>query len=145
MSKRRLGFSRERDLARLFWKRGFACLRGPASGAKTKRIIYPDLVVMKKSTIFVMEIKTRGKKEPIYIEEEKIERLIEFARRAGGIPLIAVKYMDGSKWKFIHIDNLFKTPKGNYKVDPDILAKHGLDIKALDTLASKIQKLHDFL
>ncbi|HIC99009.1 MAG TPA: Holliday junction resolvase, partial [Pyrodictiaceae archaeon] len=37
------GFEAERDLARRLWQKGFAVIRAPASGAKTKHYVYPDL------------------------------------------------------------------------------------------------------
>ncbi|RLG75715.1 MAG: Holliday junction resolvase [Thermoprotei archaeon] len=144
-SKRRLGFSRERELVRLFWKKGFACIRGPASGAKTRRIIYPDLIALKNGAIFIIEVKTRESKEPIYIDREKIIRLKEFARRAKGLPLIAIKFIGQTRWRFLHVNDLIETPKGNFKVDLEVLAKKGLTIEALEALASKTTKLNRFL
>ena len=144
-SKRRLGFSRERDLVRLFWKKGFACIRGPASGAKTKKVIYPDLVALKNGVIFVIEVKTRDSREPIYIEKEKIVRLREFANRAGGLPLVAIKYVGHGKWKFLRIEDLLETPKGNYKVDPEVVSKKGLSIEALEAMVSKTKNLDAFI
>jgi len=144
-SRRKLGFSRERDLVRLFWKKGFACIRGPASGAKTRRVIYPDLVAIKNGTIFVIEVKTRDSREPIYIEKEKIVRLKEFANRAGGLPLVAVKYVGHGKWKFLRLEDLSETPKGNYKVDPEVVSKKGLSIEALEAIASKTKGLNAFI
>ncbi len=112
---RQRGFNAERELAVKLWRKGFAVVRGPASGSKTKRIIYPDLVAMYQGRIFVFEVKMRSKIESIYIEEEKINRLQEFARRAGGQALLAVK-IKGIGWKIIPLDKLEKANQ-YYKVD----------------------------
>ncbi len=144
-SKRKLGFARERDLARLFWKKGFACIRGPASGAKAKRVVYPDIVAMKNGKIFVIEVKTREKRETIYVEKTKVERLIEFSKRAGGSAFLAVKYMDGSGWKFIPVEKLETTSAGNYRLTPEIVAKEGLSLNDLISIASNTLSLDRFL
>jgi len=144
-SKRKLGFARERDLARLLWRKGFACVRGPASGAKAKRIIYPDLVAIKNGKIFVIEVKTREKRETIYIERLKIERLVEFSKRAGGRAFLAIKYMDGSEWRFIPIEKLETTPAGNYRLTPKTVAKEGLTLSDLVSIASNTISLDEFI
>ncbi len=143
--RRRLGFSRERDLARLFWKKGFACIRGPASGAKAKKVVYPDLVAMKNGKIFVIEVKTREKRETIYVEKSKIERLLEFSKRAGGLALVAIKYMGGSGWRFIPIEKLEITPAGNYRISPETVVKKGLTLSDLISIALNTLSLDRFL
>ena len=130
MSRRKLGFQRERNLVKMFWKHGFACMRAPASGAKTRRVIYPDIVAMKDGVIFVIEVKTREKTESIYIERGKIERLTEFADRAGGYAYIAVRFLDRPVWLFIPAEKLRKTKTGNYCIDSNTL-KEALTFKEL--------------
>ncbi len=123
MSYKNKGFARERELARYLWKQGFAVIRAPASGAKTKRVVYPDIIAIKKGRIFVIEVKTRERPETIYIDKQKIHRMIEFIERSSGEGFIAVKIMDGRGWRFIPITMLEKTPKGNYKVSVELLEK----------------------
>ncbi len=113
---RRRGISRERELARILWKHGFAVLRAPASGAKTKRLAYPDIVALKNKTILVFEVKTREKPSTIYINKKQYMKLREFVERSGGIGFIAVKIMDGRGWRFIPLDSLEETSGGNYRV-----------------------------
>jgi len=141
---RRLGFQRERALVQSLWKLGFACVRGPASGSKTRRVIYPDIVAMKEGTILVIEVKTSDRRKPIYIERRQVERLKEFARRAGGIPLIGVSFADGTGWKFVRVEDLVKTRGGNYKVDDEVLAK-SLSLRDLARIADKSHKLDEYL
>ena len=142
--RRRVGFQRERDLVVKLWKLGFACIRAPASGSKTKRTPYPDLVAIKDGRVFVMEVKTREKRETIYIPDTQIRKLLEFARRSGGVPLIAVKYMDGSGWKFIRVDYLERTQTGSWKITPELYDK-GYTIEDLLAMSRPEQKLTRFL
>lgn len=141
-----MGFQRERDLVKLLWKKGFACMRAPASGSKVKRAIYPDVIALKNGYILVFEVKTREKKETIYIDSEKISKLVEFIRRAGpkAYAFIAVKFMNGSEWKFIPISILEQTPSGKFKVSSEVYAK-GLTLKELCSLVEGVTSLDKFL
>ena len=119
----RAGIQHERDLALKLWRMGFAVIRGPASGAKAKRILYPDLVAIRSGKIYAFEIKTRIREKPIYIEREQIEKLLEFIRRSGGKAYIAVKIVGSSGWKLVPLEMLEKTRSGNYKLDNEAIAK----------------------
>ncbi len=48
------GTEYERDLAYKLYQRGWAVIRAPASGAKAKRYLYPDLVAIKKGRILAI-------------------------------------------------------------------------------------------
>ncbi|MEM0027244.1 MAG: Holliday junction resolvase Hjc [Ignisphaera sp.] len=100
------GISAEHELVRKLWKMGFAVIRGPASGAKIKRGIYPDLVALKDSKIFVFEVKRRKELKTIYIEAKQVLKIIEFARRAGGEPLLAIKIDSLKTWKVIELNKI---------------------------------------
>lgn len=142
---RRRGFARERDLVRKLWEAGFACVRGPASGAKARRIFYPDVVAIRNGRVYVFEVKTRRKLETIYIDRRKLLNLIDFARRAGGRAFIAVKIVDGaSDWRFIPIEKLEKTSSGMFRVTPEIYRHHGLRISDLIADATGQRRLIDF-
>ena len=73
------GVRAERDLVHRFWDAGFAVLRAPASGGGTL-LPRPDLIAgsVKRKKFFVLEIKTVGK-NILYINEEQIIGLLEFA------------------------------------------------------------------
>ena len=116
-SKNRIrGFSHERDLARRLFRLGFAVIRAPASGSKAKHMIYPDLVAMKDGKIFAFEIKTTSKPRDIYIPKHQIDKLVEFCRRAGATPFVAVKIINHTGWRFIKLESLERTKSNNYKV-----------------------------
>ncbi|ADI31793.1 Holliday junction resolvase Hjc [Staphylothermus hellenicus] len=120
---RRRGFAHERDLLLKLWRRGFAVIRAPASGAKARRFAVPDIVAIKNNRVLAFEVKTAEKKKTIYIPKHQVEKLLVFIRRAGGYGFIAVKIVGESGWRFIEVDKLEKTASGNYKVSPDMLVK----------------------
>jgi Holliday junction resolvase len=128
-SIRRRGFEAERELVRKLWRKGFAVVRAPASGAKAKRIIYPDVVAIYQGRVLVFEVKTRSKLEAIYIEGDKVLKLKEFARRAGGEAFIAVK-IKGEGWYFIPLEALNYTGK-HYRLDAETIKEQGLRFEEL--------------
>ncbi len=142
--RRRRGFMHERDLVLKLWKRGFAVLRAPASGSKTRRIIYPDLVAIKNGVIMVFEVKTTREKKPVYIPKHQVEKLREFLKRSGGYGFIAVKIVGDMGWRFIPLDELEETSGGNYKVSLEKLSS-SLRISDLVAIASKNKTLMDYI
>ncbi|ABM81109.1 Holliday junction resolvase Hjc [Hyperthermus butylicus] len=127
------GFNAERELARKLWSRGFAVVRAPASGSKAKHVFYPDLVAMYRGKIFVFEVKYRTTSETIYIEKEKILKLVDFAERAGGKAYIAIKLL-GKGWLVVPVDNLAETAGGRYKID-----LNSMKVLTLDEFVNRIQ------
>ncbi len=142
--RRRRAFARERDLVRLLWKRGFACMRAPASGSKVKRTVYPDIVAIWRGKVLVFEVKTSEQKRTIYVPREQVNKIIEFAKRAGGQAFIAVKIVgQGEPWKFIPVEKLEHTSGGNYKVSIDLLKK-ALTIRDLERITGMTHGLDDY-
>ncbi|MEM1610069.1 MAG: Holliday junction resolvase Hjc [Sulfolobales archaeon] len=140
----RAGVQQERDLALRLWEMGFAVIRGPASGAKAKRILYPDLVAIRSGSIYIFEVKTRVREEPIYIEKNQVEKLLEFARRSGGKAFIAVKIVGSSGWKLVPIEMLKPTRGGNYKIDEEDLSK-ALTLKDIHAEVLRAKRLDEFI
>jgi len=143
-TSRQKGFYYERSLARKLWSKGLAVIRGPGSGGGSRDIVQPDLVAVKNGKIFVFEIKVRWKRNTIYINKEKVKRLKEFAKRAGGEPFIAVKIIDHIDWKFIPVDQLEKTGKGNYKLSMESL-REALTLSNLLGLIDNSRKITDYV
>ncbi len=143
MSRRTRGFSRERELARLLYKRGFAVIRAPASGAKAKRVSYPDIVAIKNSVVLVFEVKTREKPCSIYIDKRQYMKLLDFVERSGGYGFIAVKIMDGRGWRFIPLEMVEETRGGNYKVSVEAIEK-GYRLDDIVRLCSKTRCILDW-
>jgi len=88
---RRRGFQAERELVKKLWDRGFAVIRAPASGSGARRIFYPDIVAIYHGKVFIIEVKYRSSGNPIYISRDKINKLLNFAKRANAQILIAIK------------------------------------------------------
>ncbi len=143
--RRRKGFHYERELARTLWRKGFACMRAPASGAKVKRVKYPDVVAIKNGVTLVFEVKTRSKPGAIYIERKQVEKIVEFASRAGGRAFIAVRVLDGRGWRFVPVEELEETRGGNYKVSEEVLENKSLSLEELIRMADKTAKLDQFM
>jgi len=133
------GFSHERDLARKFFRLGFAVMRGPASGAKSNHIIYPDIVAIKDGVIFVFEVKTSTKDRIIYVPKHQVDKLIEFSKRANALPFIVVKIVGKTGWRFIKIEYLDITKSGNYKITPALIY-NGMTFSDIISLTSKIKQ-----
>lgn len=140
------GFQKERELVRKLWEEGFACIRAPASGAKVRRSVQPDIIAIRNNVIFVMEVKTRKNSKSVYIEGEKIEKLTEWAKRAGtnAIPLVALYVSREHGWRFIPVSLLELTGGGYYKVNLDNMSRL-YDINVLKALSDKSLKIEKFL
>ncbi|NOZ89022.1 MAG: Holliday junction resolvase [Crenarchaeota archaeon] len=119
-SARRRGFDAERELALRLWSKGFAVVRGPASGSRARRLIYPDLVALYHGRIFVFEVKYRRSGGPLYVEAEQARRLEEFARRAGGEAYIAVK-VPRRGWRLVPLESAAYTPSGRLRIGEEEL------------------------
>jgi Holliday junction resolvase len=132
------GVRAERELANILWSKGFAVIRGPASGAGVRKRFQPDLVAMKAGKILVIEVK-RTSSLPVYLRSEQVVGLSEFARRAGGIAYIAVK--DKNKgWRFFKIDEVKTTKGGGFKVEGE-----GLPLENFLSEVLSIRKITDFI
>ncbi len=143
--RRRRAFAHERSLIRLLWKKGFACIRAPASGSKVKRTVYPDVVAIWKGRTLVFEVKTSERRRTIYIPREQVEKIKEFATRAGGQAFIAIKIVGrGEPWRFIPVEELEHTSSGNFKVSLDSLER-ALTIRDLEKIVGMTHGLEDFI
>jgi len=99
---KRKGSSHERSLANRFWESGFAVLRGCSSGGGVRRRFVPDIVALMGGRVIVIEAKYRSRAGYVHVEGEKVRRLLEFARRAGGEAYVAVKF-GRDEWRLIPV------------------------------------------
>ena len=142
--RRQRGFSHERDLLMKLWKKGFAVMRAPASGARARRFAVPDLVAIKNGVVFAFEVKTMHEQRDLYVPGHQVSKLREFIRRSGGYAFIAVKVIgSGSGWRFVPLDQAEETPGGNYKVSVEKFSS-GLTIKDIIALAEKHKSIDEF-
>lgn len=92
MSAKRKGSAKERELANVLWQHGCAVLRGCSSGAGVRRRYVPDIVAICNGHTLVFEVKYRAKASALRLEDEKVRRLSEFAKRARGRAFLLVKF-----------------------------------------------------
>ncbi|AAL81627.1 MULTISPECIES: Holliday junction resolvase Hjc [Pyrococcus] len=90
----RKGAQAERELIKLLEKHGFAVVRSAGS----KKV---DLVAGNGKKYLCIEVKVT-KKDHLYVGKRDMGRLIEFSRRFGGIPVLAVKFLNVG-WRFIEV------------------------------------------
>lgn len=119
--KKSKGVNAERELVVKLWKLGFAVLRGPASGSKIKKGVYPDIVAIKNRHVFVFEVKKRNKLGHVYINKDQIEKIKEFARRAGGEALIAIKISALRAWKAIPLAHTKEVSPSKVRIDKEVI------------------------
>ena len=135
-ARRRRGFEAERELVRKLWSKGFAVIRAPASGARTRLAAYPDIVAIFRGRIYAIEVKYRRDESPIYIDKVQLEKLLEFSRRASATPLIAVK-RPNKGWKFIPASLVKRTNSGSIKIDDEVLDK-GMSLDEFVAMATSV-------
>ncbi len=146
--RRKRGFQKERELVRKLWNIGFATIRAPASGAKARRTYQPDIIAVRNNIVFVIEAKTRKKEGTIYVESAQVEKVREWARRAGpdSWALIAVYINRRYGWRFIRVDDAEYTKGGNLKISVEKIRRGYTidDLKRLtETNARKIDSFVD--
>lgn len=110
MSFYRRGKRAEMELIKKLRRAGYAVMRAPASGAKAKRVFYPDVFAVKydgnRYRVLVFEVKLRKTREFIAIPAPKIWLLHDYAKRSGGKAFVAVKIADEKKWFVFPIEEL---------------------------------------
>lgn len=136
------GYRAERELVVKLWRRGFAVMRAPASGSKVKRAMYPDVVAIKRGRVAVFEVKSRSREEAIYLDRDQVEKMVEFAERAGGKAFVAIK-IPGRDWIFIPVERLELT-RSAYKVGREALGG-GLSMEQLEVCLGLRETLERYL
>jgi len=123
------GVRAERDLVHKFWDAGFAVLRSPASGGGTT-LPRPDLIAgsVTRDKYLVLEIKT-VRKDTLYINEEQIIGLMEFANRIGFEAFVGVKFKNRRKgFHFLKVPDQLERVKNsnNFKITFAFASSKGL-------------------
>lgn len=116
----------ERELVNELEDKGYAVVRTPASGGRKKSPL-PDLVAGKRERKLAVECKSSSD-EKVYIEEEEIEKLIEFSVRFGATPLIGARF-SYTPWFFLFPHELSVTDGGNFVVEK---SEGGLDLSDVE-------------
>ncbi len=107
-------------------------MRAPASGSATKRPL-PDMVAgsRQRGLWFAIEVKTT-RAETLYVDNESIHQLVEFAQTFGCEPFLAVKFKGrGRSWLFLKPSQLTPTRGQNYRTTLKEALATGIDLKTL--------------
>jgi Holliday junction resolvase len=126
------GIDEERSLVNILWRKGFAVMRAPASGSATKRPL-PDIIAgsKKRGLQFAIEVKTT-RSNTLYIENDSLCQLVEFAQTFGCDPFLAVKFRgQRTSWLFLKPGQLQLTKGRNYKVTLRNALINAIDLKTL--------------
>jgi Holliday junction resolvase len=125
------GVREERELVNLLDSLGFAVLRAPASGSKTK-LDRPDILAGRKGFIMALEVKSTSKRT-FYIREESLAQLKRFSEKFGAKPFLAVKFKYTRKgWLLINVENIELKGK-SFKLSFKEALKKGLTPEMLIT------------
>jgi Holliday junction resolvase len=109
------GAAKERAVANYLWEKGCAVLRGCSSGGGVRKRFVPDIVALCWGKVLVLELKYRAKRAPIRIDREKLEGMLEFARRSGGKAYILVKF-GREPWRAVEVSD----PADGFTVNGDV-------------------------
>ncbi|MCX8176564.1 MAG: Holliday junction resolvase Hjc, partial [Candidatus Bathyarchaeota archaeon] len=127
----RRGINEERELVHKLDNLGFAVLRAPSSGSRTK-LDRPDIVAGRKGLYLAIEVKST-RKNVIYITSVSIKQLIRFSEKFGAKPFIAAKFKKkGIGWRLIEPEKLENTGK-YYRLTLNQLLSEGKDLEAIIT------------
>lgn len=100
------GKQAEYELGKRLLRLGFFVMRAPASGRRSKRFRYPDLVAIRKGRVLLFEVKMRKHRDTIHIPYRQVENLRYASELAGGEPYIAVYIQEDRRWYFFTLDRL---------------------------------------
>ncbi|WP_303235788.1 Holliday junction resolvase Hjc [Methanosphaera cuniculi] len=107
------GYNEERTVVQIFETNGYRATRIPASGGRTKRAL-PDVIAGNGRKYYAAEIKS-SKNDYIYIKEEQIQELLEFAHGFGATPIVVVKFTY-KPYKVFDIIEIETTDSGKYVI-----------------------------
>lgn len=134
----RRGFREERELVEIFWRKGFAAVRIPASGSSSSRPL-PDILVgsSRYGKYLAIEVKTTSS-DTIYVSSIELSSLVEFSRIFGAQPLLAVKFKPRGGWYIVDPERLERTRKGNFKLTLERARRVGVRVdRFLESIVSK--------
>ncbi|MBI4146460.1 Holliday junction resolvase [Candidatus Woesearchaeota archaeon] len=122
MSNKQKGNNAERELIHLFWQTNqwTACR---VAGSGSMKYPAPDIIANKQGINLAIECKST-KENNQYLEKREVKELVEYARRAGARPLIAVRF-NSMHWRFVNPEDLNDTGN-NYAINREHAELKGL-------------------
>ena len=108
-------------------------MRAPSSSG-TSKMPRPDVLAgsAERGLMLVLEIKT-SRQNVFYVQQEQIDGLMEFAKRIGGKPYLAVKFV-GKRMDFFFLsvpDALQRSKGDSFRVSYSDVKSTGLDFFTL--------------
>ena len=127
MGSKEKGSNAERELIHLFWgtKEWTACR---VAGSGSMKYPAPDIIANKEGINLAIECKST-KSNNQYLEKREVAELIEYAKKAGARPLVAVRF-NRMPWRFLDPADLEKTEL-NCVVTPELAERRGLTFEEL--------------
>ena len=121
MSLKSKGIAMERELVHLLWARQFAAVRVAGSGSSQ----YPscDVLASNGAQRFAFECKSI-QKGMRYIPDKEMDEFLQFSRRYGAEPWIAVRFR-AKEWHFLLPEDLKKTPSA-WGISLDVIQTRGM-------------------
>ena len=104
MNRKSIGSNAERELIHQFWKNDIAAIRVAGSGSM--KYPSPDIIAGNSLRKLVIECK-KVSENKLYIPKHEVNLLVEFSKKFGAEPFIAVKF--GKEWYFLIIEDLRET------------------------------------
>jgi Holliday junction resolvase len=141
MGSNQKGDSNERELVNYFAENHWRVLRAPASGSATDREL-PDVLAGFDGTFYIIEAKysTTG---VVYIDQEKVDGLKDFAVGFGGRPRLAARFPEehgdpsyGEKWPGHYLlppAECHQTDGGNYRIKKERALEAGEPVNEVVT------------
>jgi len=83
-------------------------MRSPASGRRSSRIFYPDVIAAKNGRILLFEVKLRKHIDTIHIPKYKVEKLRQLEHITGGKAYIVVRVVEDKRWYCFTLDMIEK-------------------------------------
>ncbi|MFH1450790.1 MAG: Holliday junction resolvase Hjc, partial [archaeon] len=136
-NKKQKGSNAERELIRMLWARGYACVRAAGSGSTT--FPSPDIIASNGKSTLAFECKSFSA-DYVHLEHAQIAQLVEFSQTFGADPWVAVRY-EGRDWVFLDMARIQKTAGENFKVSQSFAYDDG---HTFDQLIARYEKLENY-
>jgi len=127
MTSKIKGSNAERELIHLFWstKDWTACR---VAGSGSMKYPSPDIIASRGGLSLAIECKTTSKQYQ-YLEKKEIEELIDYSRKSGARPLVAVRFAR-KPWRFLDPNDLDKN-KQSFSINVSLSELRGLTFEEL--------------
>ena len=118
MQNYRKGYRAEKELIKLLSSLDFAVLRAPKSGTDTI-----DVIACKRGNIFAFECKSWA--STVRINKRQLDNLLGFSKKAGAIPVIAMK-QEQKGWRFLKAEDI---KENNGTASENLIKEKGFGIE----------------